>query len=70
MAEEKKQSKRINKGPWKHEVQEQRRKDAEARQAAYDKLTPQQKLANLDKYKFLAKRERARITKQLTKEGR
>lgn len=70
MAEEKKPSKRINKGPWKEQVQEQRRKDAETRQAVYDKLTPQQKLANLDKYKFAATRERARIAKQLTKEGR
>jgi hypothetical protein len=67
MAEEKKQSKRKNKGPWKSQVQAQRRKDAEARQAEYDKLTPQQKLTNLDRYGFQAKRERARISKQLTK---
>ena len=65
MAEEKKQSKRINKGPWKHEVLAQRRKDAEARQVEYDKLTPQQKLAALDRYGFKATRERARIAKQL-----
>lgn len=50
--------------PWKHKAKEARRKDAEERQAAYDKLTKEQKLAKLDKYTHVAKRERARLEKQ------
>lgn len=49
--------------PWKHRVTEMRRKDAEARDAKYHALTPQQKLERLDRHMFVAKKERAKIQK-------
>jgi hypothetical protein len=56
---------RTNKGPWLHIVKAERRKLAEARQAEYDKLTVEQKIAKLDKYQHTATRQRARLAKQL-----
>lgn len=44
---------------------EERRKQAEARRAAYDKLTPAEKLANLNKNGLRATAERARLAKKL-----
>ena len=38
-----------------------KREGAESRKAEYDKLTPQQKLDQLDKLGFAAKRQRARL---------
>lgn len=52
--------------PWKHRVMEQRRADAEARQAEYNKLTPQQKLARLDKLRLSASKERAKLSKKIS----
>jgi hypothetical protein len=40
-----------------------KREGAEARKIEHDKLTPQQKLEQLDKLGFTAKRERARLNK-------
>ena len=40
-----------------------KRDGAESRKVEHDKLTPQQKLDQLDKHGFTAKRERARLTK-------
>lgn len=59
---------RTNKGPWKHIAQRERRKAAEERQALRDQKTPQQQLAHLDKYGFVAKRERARLEAQIKTE--
>lgn len=53
--------------PWKHRVKEARRKDAEARQAKYNALTPKQKLDKLDRGLFFAAKERAKIAKSMTK---
>lgn len=51
-------------------LKEMRRKDAEERQAAYDKLSPKERLARLDA-KFGAgkgaKKERAKLAKRLAK---
>jgi len=58
-----------NKGIAKAE-KEQRRKEAEARQAEYDKLTPQQKLKRLDDAGLRAKRHRARLEKQIEEQRR
>lgn len=44
---------------------EQRRKEALERQAAYDDLTPTEKLAKLDKGGFRAKKQRARLEKEI-----
>jgi hypothetical protein len=42
---------------------EERRKEAEKRQAAYDALSREQKIAKLDERSHVAKRERARLEK-------
>ena len=42
-------------------VMEQRRKDAEERQKAYQALTPQQRLEKLDRHGHVASKERAKI---------
>ena len=52
---------RTNKGPWKDRVMEVRRKDAEERQKLYEALSPQQKIAKLDKEGHRAERQRKRI---------
>lgn len=52
---------RHNKGPWKDSVQVQRRKFAEERQAAYDKLSKEQKIAKLDAGRFVATKQRAKL---------
>lgn len=51
--------------PWKARATETRRKDAEERQKLYDALTPEQKIASLDKRGLNAKRERNRILNRL-----
>lgn len=43
----------------------QRKLEAEQRQAEYNKLTPQQKLAKLDAGGFTATKERAKLLAQL-----
>jgi len=43
------------------EVMEQRRKDAEERQATYRALTPEQRLEKLDRLGHVATKERAKI---------
>lgn len=45
---------------------DQKREEAEARQDKYDSLTPKQKLKKLDKGKLIAKKQRARLEKELT----
>jgi hypothetical protein len=45
---------------------EEKRLQAAERQAAYNKLSPQQKLAALDKLGLRAERQRARIQAQIT----
>jgi parvulin-like peptidyl-prolyl isomerase len=47
---------------------EQKRLEAQQRQEAYDKLTPQQKLKRLDRRGFAATKERERLRRQI--EGR
>ena len=54
---------RTNKGPWKHQVKAKRRLAAEERQDKHNTLTPQERLANLDKFHFEAKKERAKLAK-------
>lgn len=56
--------------PWKHVVMEKRRVDAEERQAAHDLLTPQQKLAKLDKGDLAAEKERAKLKKAIAEAKR
>jgi len=56
---------KTNKGPWKHRVKEERRKVAEARNAEYNKLTIEQKLAMLNKYNFVAAKQRAKLQAKL-----
>lgn len=51
--------------PWKSRQQAERRAAAEERQAAYDSLTIEQKIAKLDAGKFRALKERAKLQKQL-----
>lgn len=50
-----------NPPPWKHKRTEGRRQDAEERQKLYDALTPQQKIARLDKEGHSAEKQRKRI---------
>lgn len=57
------------KAPWKHLVQAQRREAAELRQAEYDKLSPSERLAKLDRLHLTAKKERAKLTAAI-KEGK
>ena len=47
--------------PWKHLVMPARRKAAEERQAAYDKLTIEQKIKRLDDGGFVAAKQRAKL---------
>jgi hypothetical protein len=47
------------------EAKARRRLEAEARNAEYQKLSPQQRLANLDKAGLKASKERAKIAKLL-----
>jgi hypothetical protein len=49
--------------PWKHRRTEVRRKAAEERNEAYNKLTPKQKIERLDRYMHVATKERAKIAK-------
>jgi hypothetical protein len=56
--------------PWKAKQQAGRRKFAEERQAAYDKLTPQQKLDRLDKGNFKATKERTKIQRVIDESNR
>jgi hypothetical protein len=51
--------------PWKQEVMRERRKLAEERQGAYNKLTIEQKLKKLDAGNFVAKKQRAKLLAQL-----
>jgi hypothetical protein len=53
--------------PWKHAVMAQRRADAEARQAAYQKLTPQERLDRLNRANHRAVKERAKLATQIGK---
>ena len=53
------------KSPWKYKVKEERRKQAESRQAKYDKLTIAQKIQKLDANGHVATKQRARLLKQL-----
>lgn len=59
-------------GRLRNDTRDTRRKQAERRQEAHDKLTPQQKIQKLDD-KFGAgqgaKKERARLTKQIEEAG-
>jgi len=48
-------------------VREERRKQAEERNAEYAKLTVEQKLAKLDAGGFAAKKQRAKLTAALNK---
>ena len=45
---------------------EERRKEAEKRQAAYNALTRKEKIAKLDEHAHVAKRQRARLEKVLS----
>jgi len=58
---------RTNKGPWKSQAVANRRKAAEERQKAHDKLTPQQLLARLDALGLTAVKERAKLTALINK---
>jgi len=49
----------------KRAARNERRLDAEQRVANWHSLTPKQQLTYLDKHKFVAKRQRARIAKVL-----
>ena len=46
----------------------QRQAEAKVRQEAYDKLTPQQKLAKLDAGGFAASKQRAKLAAQIAAE--
>lgn len=48
-------------------MREERRLQAETRNAEFAKLTPEQKLAKLDAGGFAAKKQRAKIQASLTK---
>lgn len=60
---------RKNKGPWKKQAMRSRREIADERQALSDKLTPQQRLANLDKLNLTAAKERAKLLAKLSANG-
>lgn len=54
--------------PWKARARAVRRAAAEERNKLYRSLTPQQRLANLDKLGLTAKRERARLLALIEKQ--
>ena len=56
---------RQSNSPWKDQIMQVRREAAEARQKVYDALSPQDKLARLDRYGFRAAKERAKIARKL-----
>jgi len=51
-------------------TKEQKRQEAQARKAAYDALTPEQKLKTLDAAGHKAERQRSRIMRQMKEEKR
>lgn len=57
---------RTNKGPWKKQRQAKRHEAAQARQTIYNALTPEEKLAKLDRYNWIATKERTKIAKLMS----
>ena len=50
-------------------TKEEKRSEAVTRNEAYSKLTPQQKLEQLDKHGLTASKQRSKLTKLINKTG-